>query len=173
MLPSKTHRNESPQRELRYSPASHVTGLPPKRSTRAKVSAARLDTTTELLQRNIAWALQRTAQRERIWLEDDDVRALAAGLVHTVISLPYTRHRHRSADGDNPAPVLTQQQKRALIGVAHGLTNQEVGTRIGLSVDTVKSHLRRAYAELGARGAAHAVSIAICRGIITKEDLES
>lgn len=51
-----------------------------------------------------------------------------------------------------------------------GLTHQEIAGRLFLSVDTVKTHFRRAYSVLldddgePARGALHAVAVALKRG---------
>ncbi|HEY4348747.1 MAG TPA: helix-turn-helix transcriptional regulator [Gaiellaceae bacterium] len=50
--------------------------------------------------------------------------------------------------------------------VAAGLSNHEIGARLVISEETVKSHVRRLLGKLGARNRAHAVSIGYQRGLI-------
>ncbi len=51
--------------------------------------------------------------------------------------------------------------------VADGLVNREIGQRLFLSEETVKSHVRHLLAKLQARSRAHAVSVGFRRGLIT------
>lgn len=56
---------------------------------------------------------------------------------------------------DQAAPVvdrLTPQEARVLALVASGLSNQEIASVLSISLNTVKSHLRRVYAKLGVSG---------------------
>lgn len=64
------------------------------------------------------------------------------------------------------AGLVTDREREVLRYVAEGLTNGEIGTRLGLTEDTIKTHMRRAMKKLGARSRAHVVVIAIRRGII-------
>ena len=52
---------------------------------------------------------------------------------------------------------------------ACGLTDDEIGPQLRMSISTVKTHLKRAYVKLGARNRAHAVTIAIACGLIPTE----
>lgn len=54
---------------------------------------------------------------------------------------------------------LTPREVQSLWCKAHGLTYKDAGQKIGIDELTVKAHLRRAYARLGARDAAHAVAL--------------
>lgn len=56
---------------------------------------------------------------------------------------------------------LTIREHEVLRGMAEGLSNREIGTRLFLSEDTIKTHARRLYRKLGARDRAHAVRIGI------------
>ena len=47
-----------------------------------------------------------------------------------------------------------------------GLVNREIGQRLFLSEETVKSHVRHLLAKLQARSRAHAVAVGFRRGII-------
>ena len=50
--------------------------------------------------------------------------------------------------------------------VADGLANREIGERLFLSEETVKSHVRHLLAKLHARSRAHAVAVGFRRGLI-------
>jgi DNA-binding NarL/FixJ family response regulator len=50
--------------------------------------------------------------------------------------------------------------------VSHGLVNREIGNRLFLSEETVKSHIRHILAKLQARSRAHAVAVGFRRGLI-------
>ena len=51
--------------------------------------------------------------------------------------------------------------------VAEGLINREIGQRLFLSEETVKSHVRHLLAKLRARSRAHAVALGFQRGLLT------
>jgi DNA-binding NarL/FixJ family response regulator len=50
--------------------------------------------------------------------------------------------------------------------ISEGLVNREIGTRLFLSEETVKSHVRHLLAKLQARSRAHAVAVGFRRGLI-------
>jgi len=50
--------------------------------------------------------------------------------------------------------------------ISDGLVNREIGHRLFLSEETVKSHVRHLLAKLQARSRAHAVAIGFRRGLI-------
>jgi DNA-binding NarL/FixJ family response regulator len=60
----------------------------------------------------------------------------------------------------------TMREIEVLQLVADGLVNREIGQRLFLSEETVKSHVRHLLAKLQARSRAHAVAVGYCRGII-------
>jgi DNA-binding NarL/FixJ family response regulator len=71
------------------------------------------------------------------------------------------------------APVLreleqepTAREIEVLQLVADGLVNREIGQRLFLSEETVKSHVRHLLAKLQARSRAHAVAVGFRRGLI-------
>ncbi len=64
-------------------------------------------------------------------------------------SLPRTR-------GARDVLALTAQERRVLTLVAHGKTNKEIGTALGLSAKTVKNYLSHAFEKLNARRRAEA-----------------
>jgi DNA-binding CsgD family transcriptional regulator len=71
---------------------------------------------------------------------------------------------------DSPAKLpLTLRQRQCIEWLSLGLEVDATAEKLKLSPETVKTHLRMAYRELGARNAAHAVRICIERGILQVE----
>jgi DNA-binding NarL/FixJ family response regulator len=63
------------------------------------------------------------------------------------------------------APTSREIEVLRLIG--DGLANREIGVRLFLSEETVKSHVRHLLAKLQARSRAHAVAVGFRRGLIS------
>lgn len=68
--------------------------------------------------------------------------------------------------GSHPDIKLSNQQHAVLVGLASGEDAQATADRIGRSLDTVKTHRRTLYAELGAKTGAQAVAIAMSLGLL-------
>ena len=60
----------------------------------------------------------------------------------------------------------TNREIEVLQLISEGLVNREIGQRLFLSEETVKSHVRHLLAKLQARSRAHAVAIGFRRGLI-------
>lgn len=60
----------------------------------------------------------------------------------------------------------TAREIEVLQLVSDGLVNREIGQRLFLSEETVKSHVRHLLAKLQARSRAHAVAVGFRRGLI-------
>src|SRR5690242_8941184 len=60
----------------------------------------------------------------------------------------------------------TTREVEVLQLISDGLVNREIGQRLFLSEETVKSHVRHLLAKLQARSRAHAVAVGFRRGII-------
>jgi DNA-binding NarL/FixJ family response regulator len=70
-----------------------------------------------------------------------------------------------------PPRLVTEQEPTAreievLQLISDGLVNREIGHRLFLSEETVKSHVRHILAKLQARSRAHAVAVGFRRGLI-------
>jgi DNA-binding CsgD family transcriptional regulator len=61
---------------------------------------------------------------------------------------------------------LTGREREVLTLLAQGLQLDEIGTRLGIGAETVRTHLRKATERLGASNRTHAVAIAIRRNMI-------
>ena len=60
----------------------------------------------------------------------------------------------------------TMREIEVLQLISDGLANREIGDRLFLSEETVKSHVRHILAKLRARSRAHAVALGLRRGLI-------
>ena len=60
----------------------------------------------------------------------------------------------------------TQREIEVLQLISEGLVNRDIGKRLFLSEETVKSHVRHLLAKLQARSRAHAVAVGFRRGLI-------
>ncbi len=63
-------------------------------------------------------------------------------------------------------PRISPRELEVLRLVSEGLTNQQIGTQLTISEETVKVHLRRILAKLGAKSRAHAVTIGFRRQLL-------
>jgi DNA-binding NarL/FixJ family response regulator len=75
--------------------------------------------------------------------------------------IPFTPPASREV-GQDP----TAREIEVLQLVSDGLVNREIGERLFLSEETVKSHVRHLLAKLQARSRAHAVAVGFRRGLI-------
>jgi DNA-binding NarL/FixJ family response regulator len=62
--------------------------------------------------------------------------------------------------------ALTEREREVLSLLAEGLQHEEIGRRLGISAETVRSHLRKACDHLGATTRTQAVAIALRMGLI-------
>ena len=84
--------------------------------------------------------------------------------------------RRRSLGSAEVIPLQTQMREleqeptareiEVLQLISDGLVNREIGVRLFLSEETVKSHVRHLLAKLQARSRAHAVAVGFRRGLI-------
>jgi DNA-binding NarL/FixJ family response regulator len=65
------------------------------------------------------------------------------------------------------APELSKREREILRLLSHGLTNEEIGKELFISPETVRTHVRRAIAKLGAKTRTQAVAIALRKGLIS------
>lgn len=81
----------------------------------------------------------------------DIAAAVAAGRM----VFPYLDVRHLKRD---PREELTNREKAMLAALARGRTNTELATELGISINTVKFHLRNLYEKLGLKNRAQAIA---------------
>ena len=86
---------------------------------------------------------------------EEALEALADG---AVLARPFT--------ADAPAPALTPRELSVLELLAEGCTYDEIGLRLAIGAETVRTHLRKACEHLGAPTRTSAVAVAIRLGLI-------
>jgi HD-GYP domain-containing protein (c-di-GMP phosphodiesterase class II)/DNA-binding CsgD family transcriptional regulator len=75
-----------------------------------------------------------------------------------------------SASGDRDAPgSLSPRERDVLTLLASGATSEDAATALGLSRETVRTHVRNAISRLGAHTRTHAVALALDSGQISLE----
>lgn len=98
---------------------------------------------------------------------------LAAYRARSTLFDAVAAHRRSSAPLPPPPPssggVPSRRELDVLALVAEGQTNAEIGARLHVASETVKSHVQAILEKLGARNRAHAVAIAIRRGLLEPE----
>lgn len=67
--------------------------------------------------------------------------------------------------------LLTARRLEILTLAANGRTNAEIAVELWIGLETVKSHFRLLRKVLGARDRAHAVAIALVRGLIDPKEV--
>jgi DNA-binding NarL/FixJ family response regulator len=70
------------------------------------------------------------------------------------------------ARSDRPGSKLTPREIDVLSLLAEGLQHEEIGRRLGISSETVRTHLRKACDRLGASTRTQAVATALRQGLI-------
>jgi DNA-binding NarL/FixJ family response regulator len=71
-----------------------------------------------------------------------------------------------ASSGERGSEALTAREIAVIQLVADGCANREIGQRLAISEETVKSHIRHLLGTLHARNRAHAVAIAIRRRLV-------
>ncbi len=62
---------------------------------------------------------------------------------------------------------LTEREHEILIGAREGKSNLQIGQDLNISALTVKNHIQKILRKLGARNRAHAVALAMARGLFS------
>lgn len=65
---------------------------------------------------------------------------------------------------------LTTRQQEVLLAIARGLTDDQIGARLGVSSHTVASYVQDIFSVLGATNRPHAVYLACCRGWLPPDE---
>jgi DNA-binding NarL/FixJ family response regulator len=94
------------------------------------------------------------------------VRAVAAGGSVFAPAVTEALLRHAREDTSARDHGLTQRELEVLRLVATGLTNRDIGHRMGISGRTVQAHLSHIYGKLGVVSRTEAVTVSIRDGLL-------
>jgi DNA-binding NarL/FixJ family response regulator len=99
-------------------------------------------------------------------LKDSPAEVLLASLCQaaagaTVLDERLGRPRHRGLADCVAELGLSRREREVLDELMLGLDNKAIATRLCISEDTVKSHVKAIFRKLGARDRAHAVALAL------------
>jgi DNA-binding CsgD family transcriptional regulator len=86
--------------------------------------------------------------------------ALAYGSGVLPYQAPLPVQPHLQPQPQKP-PIVSRRERQVLAGLAYGLTSEQVAVYLHLSIETVKTHLRRVYRKLDVNCRANAVDRAI------------
>jgi DNA-binding NarL/FixJ family response regulator len=92
--------------------------------------------------------------------------AATKGLIARFLAQPEADDKDREGDRSARLDALTGREREVLVQVAAGLSNDEIAERLAVSPLTVKTHVNRAMAKLGARDRAQLVVFAYESGLV-------
>ena len=99
---------------------------------------------------------------------DDLVRAIeAVARGDTYVDPVLAGVLAQASAGPGQVPALTQRERDVLRLLADGLSNEEIGKRLFISPETVRTHVRKAMAKLAADTRTQAVAIALRQSLIS------
>ncbi len=105
----------------------------------------------------LAYVLKGAVRRELL----DTIRAVHLGHRRIPAEVASMLAAHRGDEG------LSQREVEVLALVASGNSNREIGMRLAITEETIKAHMKRIAAKLGANDRTHAVTLALGRGILS------
>lgn len=91
----------------------------------------------------------------------------AADVVVSARDAAIARRTTSRDEEDTPAGVLLSNRERQVLGLlADGLGNKQIAARLGISTNTVKTHLELLFDKLGVSSRTEAVATAARRGLL-------
>jgi DNA-binding CsgD family transcriptional regulator len=99
-------------------------------------------------------------------IRDNDFADVPDALLERLAVAPIVDERRIAATRPVVVRGLSHREREVLQCVSHGLGDSEIGEVLGVSTDTVKSHLKRVRDKLAAKNRAHAVAVALREGMI-------
>jgi DNA-binding NarL/FixJ family response regulator len=106
----------------------------------------------------------------------DAVRSVASGNALPAPTLTrrlIERFAVASSARVNAVSTLTDREREVLVLIAGGRSNQEIGTDLGISLDTVKSHVKHVFTKLAVRDRSQAVIAAYESGLVVAGGADS
>jgi DNA-binding NarL/FixJ family response regulator len=97
------------------------------------------------------------------------IRVVAAGealLAPSVTKRLIEEYARRPRRDEQRTSHLTARELEVLVAIGRGLSNQELADQLFIAPNTVKTHVKRVFAKIGARDRAQAVVIAYEEGLL-------
>jgi DNA-binding NarL/FixJ family response regulator len=103
---------------------------------------------------------------EQLHVVIDHGAPMSAALAGTMMRLVRESHAERFGSAGLPRDLgLSPRQLAVLRGLVEGLSYREIGERLDISLDTVRSHIRQIYSALQVHSVAEAVTYALRHGL--------
>lgn len=122
---------------------------------------------SEKLRASLAAALRASEEFEVV-----GVAASSAGIPPSADIVLFARGSERSPTGRQPTSgelagtTLSNREREILALLADGLVNKQIAARLGISTNTVKTHLELLFDKLGVTTRAEAVATGVKRGLL-------
>jgi DNA-binding NarL/FixJ family response regulator len=107
-----------------------------------------------------------TELQEQLQLVARNGATISPRLAGTVLKLVRLSAANETAWRAGADLGMTDRQLAVLRALAAGQSYRGIGETLGMSIDTVRTHIRHIYSALQVRSAAHAVSQALSRGLL-------
>ncbi|GHU06973.1 hypothetical protein FACS1894151_00590 [Spirochaetia bacterium] len=86
----------------------------------------------------------------------------------SLVAKQYQSQNRQAGGKKSPVQELSHREQQILISLSQGLTREEIAAEIDLSINTVKSIIKRIYNKLGAMNRADAIRVASDLGLLGK-----
>ncbi|GAC1494272.1 MAG: hypothetical protein NVS1B5_19610 [Gemmatimonadaceae bacterium] len=122
---------------------------------------------SEKLRASLAAALRASEEFEVV-----GVAASSAGIPPSVDIVLFARGSESSSGSHEPTSgaavgtILSNREREILDLLADGLVNKQIAARLGISTNTVKTHLELLFDKLGVTTRAEAVATGVKRGLL-------
>ncbi|MDG9703744.1 response regulator transcription factor [Streptomyces sp. DH37] len=129
------------------------------------------------LPRMLMASMVETARQHQMRVSPPELHLLARAAAQVVMTETAQRPPAPPvvSEAGKSAPVqgmVTARQMAVLRLVANGYENEQIAHLLGISLHSARSSVSRAYRRLGATSRAHAVAIAMARGLIDPADID-
>ena len=122
---------------------------------------------TEKLRNSIAAALRSSEEFEIVGVADSSAKVPPnAELVLVARGAPPLQPASIRIGNDTSATALSGREQQILALLADGLVNKQIAARLGISTNTVKTHLELLFEKLGVATRAEAVATGVKRGLL-------
>ena len=122
---------------------------------------------TEKLRSSLAAALRSSEEFEIVGVSDSSAEFPAdTELVVIARAAPPVRGRASTVGRDSATASLSRREQEILELLADGLVNKQIAARLGISTNTVKTHLELLFEKLGVATRAEAVASGVKNGLL-------